>query len=35
VIWFSATRLIRSEERKALLANVSGIWAAFTGSIRP
>ena len=35
VIWFYATRLIRSEERKALLANVSGIWAAFTGSIRP
>lgn len=35
VIWFSSTRLIRSEERKVLLANVSGIWAAFTGSIRP
>jgi len=35
VIWFSSTRLIRSEERKTLLANVSGIWAAFTGSIRP
>jgi len=35
VIWFSATRLIRSEERKALLANVSGIWATFTGSISP
>lgn len=35
VIWFSTTRLIRSEERKALLANVGGIWAAFRGSIRP
>ena len=35
VIWFSTTRLIRSEERKALLANVGGIWAAFKGSVRP
>jgi hypothetical protein len=35
VIWFSVTRLIRSEERKALLANVSGIWSAFRGSVRP
>ena len=35
VIWFSTTRLIRSEERKALLANVGGIWAAFRGSVRP
>ena len=35
VIWFSTTRLIRSEERKALLANVGGIWTAFRGSIRP
>ena len=35
VIWFSTTRLIRSEERKALVANVSSIWAAFRGSVRP
>ena len=35
VIWFSVTRLIRSEERKALLANVSGLWSAFRGSVRP
>jgi hypothetical protein len=35
VIWFSTTRLIRSEERKALIANVGGIWAAFRGSVRP
>ena len=35
VIWFSTTKLIRSEERKALLANVGGIWAAFRGSVRP
>ena len=35
VIWFSGTRLIRSEERKALLANVSGLWSAFRGSVRP
>ena len=35
VIWFSATKLIRSEERKALLANVNGIWSAFRGSVRP
>ena len=35
VIWFSTTRLIRSEERKALLAKVGGIWAAFRGSVRP
>jgi hypothetical protein len=35
VIWFSVTRLIRSEERKALLANVGGIWSAFRGSVRP
>ena len=35
VIWFSTTRLIRSEERKALLTNVGGIWTAFRGSIRP
>lgn len=35
VIWFSTTRLIRSEERKALIANVGGIWSAFRGSVRP
>ena len=35
VIWFSTTRLIRSEERKALLAKVGGIWSAFRGSVRP
>jgi hypothetical protein len=35
VIWFSTTRLIRSEERKALVVNVSSIWAAFRGSVRP
>ena len=35
VIWFYVTRLIRSEERKALLANVSGLWSAFRGSVRP
>ncbi len=35
VIWFSTTRLIRSEERKALVANVGSIWAAFRGSVRP
>jgi hypothetical protein len=35
VIWFSVTKLIRSEERKALLANVGGIWSAFKGSVRP
>ncbi len=35
VIWFSVTKLIRSEERKALLANVGGIWSAFRGSVRP
>ena len=35
VIWFSVTRLIRSEEIKALLANVGGIWSAFMGSVRP
>ena len=35
VIWFSSTRLIRSEERKALLENIGGIWAAFRGSVRP
>ena len=35
VIWFSTTRLIRSEERKALLANLGGIWGAFRGSVRP
>ena len=35
VIWFSTTKLIRSEERKALLANVGGIWASFRGSVRP
>ena len=35
LIWFSSTRLIRSEERKALLENIGGIWAAFRGSVRP
>ena len=35
MIWFSVTRLIRSEERKALLANLSSIWSAFRGSVRP
>ena len=35
VIWFSTTRLIRSEERKALLEKVGGIWGAFRGSVRP
>ena len=35
VIWFSTTRLIRSEERKAVIANVGGIWSAFRGSVRP
>ena len=35
VIWFSVTKLIRSEERKALLTNVGGIWSAFRGSVRP
>ena len=35
MIWFSVTRLIRSEERKALLANLSNIWSAFRGSVRP
>ncbi len=35
LIWFSVTRLIRSEERKALLAKLSGIWTAFRGSVRP
>ncbi len=35
VIWFSVTRLIRSDERKALVANVGGIWSAFRGSVRP
>ncbi len=32
LIWFSATKLIRSEERKTLLKNISGIWGAFRGS---
>ena len=35
VVWFSATKLIRTEERKALLANLSGIWDAFRGTVRP
>ena len=35
VIWFSTTRLIRTDERRALLKNVTGIWGAFRGSNLP
>ncbi len=32
--WFSSTRLIRSDERKALFLNLKEIWTAFRGSVR-